>query len=329
MKAMVWTAYGPPDVLQLQQVPAPLPKDDEVRIRNHAATVNAGDCEMRGLKTPYWVRLPLRMYAGLFRPQRITILGQELAGEVESVGKDVTGFKEGDPVFGFTGMRMGAYAEYTCLPENGVLAIKPANMTFEEAAAVPVGGLEALHFLRKGNIRRGDTILINGAGGSIGTLAVQLARHFGAEVTAVDSGAKLDMLRSIGAEHVIDYTREDFTGSGRSYDLIFDIVGKSPFAGSIRSLNSNGRYLIANPRLSTMVRGAWISRTGDKKVILEMTNQKKEDLVLLKQLIEAEKLRSIIDRRYPLEQVAEAHRYVETGQKKGSAVITIAPGEAR
>ena len=323
MKAIVWTEYGPPEVLQLKEVEKPIPKEDEVLIRIYATTVTAGDCEMRSLKFPILLRLPLRIYNGLRKPKKITILGQELAGEIKSVGKDVKLFKKGDQVFAATDFGFGAYAEYKCLPEDGVLAIKPANMTCEEAAAVPVGGLNALHFLRKGNIQSGQKVLINGAGGSIGTYAVQLARYFGAEVTGVDSTGKLDMLRSIGADQVIDYTQEDFTKSGQTYDVIFDVVGKSPFSRSIRSLKENGRYLIANPQLSKMVRGLWTSKRSSKKVISGAASHKTEDLIFLKELIEAGKIKSVIDRRYPLEQIAEAHRYVETGHKKGNVVITV------
>ena len=272
------------------------------------------------------IRLPLRLYAGFTRPERLTILGQELAGEIETVGKEVTRFKAGDQVFAAPGFSLGAYAEYICMPEqplNGTLAIKPANMTFAEAAAVPVGGLEALHFLRKANIRIGQKVLINGAGGSIGTFALQLARYFGAQVTAVDSAGKLDMLSSIGADKVIDYTHEDFTQSGETYAVIFDIVGKAPFAGCIRSLEQNGVYLLANPGLSQIVRGQWISLTGSKKVIRGTATYRSEDLIFLKELIEAGKIKSVIDRRYPLEQIVEAHRYVESGQKKGNIVITV------
>jgi NADPH:quinone reductase-like Zn-dependent oxidoreductase len=327
MKAIVWTKYGPPDVLQLKEVEKPTPKDNEVLIRIYATTVTAGDCEQRSLKLPIWHALPMRAYVGLNRPKRITILGMELAGEIESVGKDVKLFREGDQVFAATGFAgMGACAEYICLPEEpeeGALASKPANMTYEEAAAVPVGGLEALHFLRQGNIQRGQKVLINGAGGTIGTFAVQLAKYFGAEVTGVDSTGKLDMLRSIGADQVIDYTQEDFTKSGESYDFILDVVSKSPFSGSIRSLKQNGCYLIANPGLSQMVRGRWTSMTSSKKVIFGAAYPKTEDLLFLKELIESGKLKSVIDRRYPLEQTAEAHRYVETGHKKGNVVITV------
>ncbi|TKJ19618.1 MAG: NAD(P)-dependent alcohol dehydrogenase [Promethearchaeota archaeon Loki_b32] len=334
MKAIVWTKYGPPDVLQLKEVEKPTPKDNEILVKVYATTVTAGDCEQRGLKLSILYRLLMRLYISLRKPKRITILGMELSGEIESVGKDVKLFKEGDQVFAATGfVGMGACAEYICLPEepkegdksdNSQVAIKPANMTYEEAAAVPVGGLEALHFLRKGNIQSGQKVLINGAGGTIGTFAVQLAKYFGGEVTDVESTRKLDMLRSIGADQVIDYTQEDFTKSGETYDFILDVVSKSSFSGSISSLKENGCYLIANPGLSSIIRGRKISKKSSKKVISGATYPKTEDLLFLKELIEAGKIKSVIDRRYPLEQTAEAHRYVETGQKKGHVVITVA-----
>src|SRR3990172_2831 len=260
MKAIVWTRYGPPDVLQLRDVEQPTPKANEVLIRVLATTVTAGDCEMRSLRIPVSLRLLLRMYNGLRKPKRVTILGQEVAGEIESVGRDVRHRKNGDHVFAATGIHFGAYAEYICLPEDG-METKPANITYEEAAAIPVGGLNALHFLRKASIRSGHKVLINGAGGSIGTMAVQLAKSFGAEVTAVDSTRKLDMLRSIGADHVIDYTQEDFTKIGDTYDVIFDVVGKGPFSGCLRSLKERGIYLVGNPTLSRRVRGRWASTT--------------------------------------------------------------------
>jgi NADPH:quinone reductase-like Zn-dependent oxidoreductase len=326
MKAIVWTAYGPPDVLQLREIEKPTPKDNEVLIRIDATTASAGDCEMRSLRLPMFLWVPLRMYVGLRRPRRGIILGQVLAGQIESVGKDVTRFREGDQVFGSPGFPVGGYAEYASVPEepeDGVLAMKPANMTYEEAAAVVVGGLEALHFLRQGNIQSGQRVLINGAGGSIGTIGIQLAKYFGAEVTAVDSTGKLDMLRSIGADQVVDYTQEDFTESGETYDLIFDVVGKASFSGSMRSLKKEGVYLLANPTLSRIVRGRWTSMSGGKKVIAWTASYKTENLNFLRELIEAGEIRAIIDGRYPLEQTAEAHRYVETGQKKGSVVITV------
>lgn len=328
MKAIIWTKYGSPDALKLKEIENPAPKANEMLIKVHATTVTAGDCEARSLKFPLYLRLPMRLYAGFQKPKRITILGQEFSGEVESVGKDVTRFKKGGQVFGTTGFGSGTYAEYICLPEvpgdmGGALALKPSNMSFEEAAAVPTGGLEALHFLRKANIQPGHKVLVNGAGGSIGTIGVQLAKHYGAEVTAVDSIDKLDMLREIGADHVIDYTREDFTQSGRTYDVIFDVVGKSPFSRSVKALNENGYYLIANPKPSKMLRGVWVSRITSKKVFLDVANHKTEDLLHLKELIETGKIRTVIDRRYPLEETADAHRYVETGEKKGNVIITV------
>jgi NADPH:quinone reductase-like Zn-dependent oxidoreductase len=251
----------------------------------------------------------------------------ELAGEIETVGKNVTLFKEGDQVFAATGfIGMGTNAEYICMPEKpleGALALKPANMTYEEAAAVPVGGLEALGFLKQGKIQSGQKVLINGAGGTIGPFALQLAKHFGAEVTCVDSIGKLDMLRSIGADRVIDYTQEDFTKSGETYDFILDVVGKSSFSGIIRSLKQNGRYLIANPSLSQFVRGRWTSMTSSKKVIFGAALPTTEDLLFLKELIESGKIKSVIDSHYPLEQIVEAHRYVEKGDKKGNVIITV------
>ena len=323
MKAIVWTQYGPPDVLRLQEVAKPTPKDHEVLIRIYATTVTTADCELRSLTPPLWLRLPLRLYLGLIRP-RHKILGQELAGDIEAVGSRVTRFRQGERVFAWTGLGLGAYAQYTCLPETGMLALKPSTITYEEAAAVPLGGLNAVHFLRKGTLQSGQKVLINGAGGSIGTIAVQLAKSFGAEMTAVDSTGKLDMLRSLGADQVIDYTQADFTQSGQTYDVIFDVVGKSSFTRSVRSLKHNGRYLLANPRLSQMVRGLWTSMRSSKKVIVGAASEKMEDLLILKELIEAGKIQSVIDRRYPLEQIAEAHRYVDTGHKKGNVVITVA-----
>ena len=330
MKVIVWTKYGSVDGLQLREIAIPTPKDNEVLIKVHAATVTAADTELRRLKIPLLFSIPLRLYLGLRKPSRITVLGTEFAGEIVSAGKDVTRYKPGDQVFGYTGLGMGTYAEYMCLPEKpsalaSVLAHKPTNVAYEEAAAVPFGGLEALHSLRKANIQSGQKVLIVGAGGSIGTYAVQLAKHYGAEVTAVDKTGKLEMLRSIGADHVIDYTREDFTKSGHTYDVIFDTVGKSSFSGSLRTLEENGTYLNANPGLFGGVRMRWISKRSSKRVIPWTAGYTAKNLLILKELIEAGTIKAIIDRRYPLEQIAEAHRYVDTGQKKGNVVITVVP----
>ncbi len=328
MKAIVWTKYGSADGLQLREVAKPTPKNNEVLIKVYAATVTAADTEIRRLKLPLLFSIPLRLYLGFIKPTRITILGTEFAGEVVSIGKDVTRYKPGDQVFGYTGLGLGTYAEYMCLPEKpsalaSVMAKKPANITYEEAAAVPFGGLEALHSLRKANIQRGQKFLIVGAGGSIGTYAVQLAKHYGAEVTGVDKTGKLEMLRSIGADHVIDYTREDFTKSSQTYDVILDTIGKSSFSGSLRSLKENGTYLNANPGLLGTVRRRWTSKRSSKRVIPWTAGYTANNLLALKELIEAGAIKAIIDRRYPLEQIAEAHRYVETGHKKGNVVITV------
>src|SRR2546425_4166280 len=310
MKAIVCTKYGPPDVLQLKELEKPTPKNNEVLVRVHAATVTKGDCELRSLKLPLLWQLLVRIGFG-FRAPRKKVLGQELAGEIESVGKDVRLFRKGDQVFAFTGLRLGAYAEYNCRSEKGLVAIKPANMTFEEAAAVPVGGLHALNCLRKGNVQSGQKVLIIGAGGTVGTIAVQLAKSFGAEITGVDNTRKLNLLRSIGADHVIDYTKVDFTKSGEKYDVIFDVVGKSSFSNCIRSLREKGVYLLGNPGLSQQVRGLWTSMITNKKVIGGTVSYKTEDLIFLTDLIEAGKIRSVIDRRYSFEPNGGAHRDVD------------------
>lgn len=326
MKAIIWTKYGSPDGLQLGDIAKPTPKDNEVLVRVHAATVTAGDCEVRRLKFPLLLGLAIRLYMGVIQPKN-RILGQELAGEIEAVGGDVKRFKIGDPIFATTGFGLGAYAEYKCLPaqsEDIALALKPTNMTYEEAAAIPIGGLEALYFLRRASLQPGQHMLINGAGGSIGTVAVQLAKYYGAEVTAVDRTEKLDMLRAIGADHVVDYTREDFTKSGKTYDVIFDVVGKSSFSGSIRSLKPRGIYLLGNAGLAQMLRGRWVSILSGKKVVVGTGSQSTEDLMFLKNLAESGALKTIIDRRYPLAQTAEAHRYVETGKKMGNVIISVA-----
>ncbi len=319
MKAAIYKKYGPPEVLKVEEVAKPDHKDNEVLIKIFATTVTSGDVRLR--KADPFIA---RFVTGLIRPKN-PILGVDLSGVIESVGKDVKRFKKGDEVFGSTfDFGLGAYAEYKCLPEDAVLGIKPVNMTFEEAAAVFFGGHTALHFLRKGNIKKGQRVLIYGASGSLGTFAVQLAKHFGAEVTGVCSTTNLELVKSLGADHVIDYTQEDFTKSGQTFDVIFDTVGKSPFSGCVRSLKEKGVYLRAvHLTLPPIVRGMWTELTSDKKVIGGVAHEKTEDLVFLKELIEAGELKPVIDRTYLLEQIAEAHRYVEKGHKKGNVVITV------
>lgn len=328
MKAIIWTKYGSVDGLRLQEIAKPTPKDNEVLIKVHAATASTADTEFRRLKLPLFFAFFLRLYLGFLKPTRIKILGTEFAGEIVSVGKEVSQYQPGDQVYGYTGLSMGTYAEYLCLSEKpsalaSVMGKKPVNITYEEAAALPFGGLEALHSLRQANIQRGQKVLIVGAGGSIGTYCVQLAKHHGAEVTGVDKPGKLDMLRSIGADHVIDYTKEDFTRNGQKYDVILDTIGKTPFSRSLRSLKENGTYLNANPGLFGGLWMRWFSRNGGKRVITWTAGYTVDNLNALKELVEAGIIKPVIDRRYPLEQTAEAHRYVDTGQKKGNVVITV------
>jgi len=329
MKAIVCTKYGTPDVLELREVEKPTPNEDEALVKVHAASLNAADLEI--LRGTWSAR-----FGGPLKP-RHKILGSDIAGRIEAVGRNVKHFRPGDEIWGDLSFPLGfgAFAEYVCVPENA-LRLKPASMTFEEAAAVPSAGANALQNLRgvgssspsfllsdKGKIQPGQKVLINGAGGGVGTFAVQIAKSLGAEVTGVDSPSKLDMLRSIGADHVIDYTQEDFTKKGETYDFILDVVGKSSFSGSISSLEQNGRYLIANPGPSQMVRGRWTSLISSKKVIFGAAHLRTKDLIFLKELVEAGKLKAVIDRTYPLEQIVEAHRYVEKGHKIGNVVITI------
>jgi NADPH:quinone reductase-like Zn-dependent oxidoreductase len=324
LKAAVYTRYGPPDVLQIKEVEKPVPKDNEVLVRIHATTVCAADWRLRRAD-PFFVRFMV----GLWRPKKINILGMEFAGQIESTGKAVTRFAVGDQVFGGKGFQFGAYAEYTCLPEDGTLAIKPVNMTLEEAAAVLFGGISALHFLRKAKVQAGQKVLIYGASGSVGTFAVQLAKHFGAHVTAVCSTANLELVKSLGADQVVDYTREDFSTAGKVYDIVFDAVGKSGFSRALKSLKRGGFYVQVGGSgrlpsiLGGMIRAKWVSITGAAKVLSGVAGSAPGDQSFLKGLIEAGKLRTVIDRRYSLDQIVDAHRYVEAGHKKGNVVIVV------
>jgi NADPH:quinone reductase-like Zn-dependent oxidoreductase len=301
MKAIVCARYGPPEVLQLKEVPKPVAKSNEALIKINATAVTPSDCFIRGFKVPtkYWILA--RLLLGIRKPRKI--LGGVLAGEVESAGKNVKRFQNGDQVYAFTKMRMATYAEYTCVPEDGVIALKPSNINFAETAAIPYGGLLALHFLKKGNIEKAKSVVIYGASGAIGTCAVQIAKYFGAEVTAVCSTANLELVKSLGADTVIDYTKEDFTNNGKQYDLILNAVGKRKAQlDCTKSLNANGLHITVDDGLPKL---------------------RAEDLVFFKELVEAGKLKPVIDRTYPLEQIVEAHRYVEMGHKKGNVVITI------
>lgn len=323
MKAVVVTKYGPPDVLELRQVEKPAPKDNEVSIRIHATAVVATDPQFRK-GDPFITRF----FTGFTKPKH-SIPGDVLAGEIEAVGKDVTLYKTGDKVIAACAMTQGGHAEYICLPEDGPLAIKPSNMSYEEAAGVPDGGLGALNFLRDAaRIQSGQTILINGASGSVGTYAVQLAKYFGAEVTGVCSTANVELVKSLGTHKVIDYTREDFTKNGQTYDIIFDAVGKSSFSRCKNSLTQKGVYVTTVPMLDFLLGVLLTSKTSGKRAAfvapgLRSSNEKAKDLSFLKELIEEGKIRSVIDRRYPLEQIVDAHRYVEQGHKRGNVILTL------
>lgn len=322
MRAIAAIKYGSPEVLQLKEFEKPKPKENEILVKVYATTVNVGDCRMRSFTVPPMFWLPGRIALG-FRKPRNPIFGMELAGEVEAVGKDVKRFKAGDQVFASTfGQNFGAHAEYKCLPEDGAVVIKPSNMTYEEAATLSIGANTALFFLKKGNIQPGQKVLIIGASGSVGTFAVQLAKYFGAEVTGVCSTANFDMVKSLGADKLIDYTKVDFNNTGQTYDIIFDAVGKTTLSQCKSSLKNKGYYLHTG-LVGSEIKSLWYSMTTDKKVIGGTAVPRTEELVFLKGLIETGRLKSVIDRCYPLEQMVEAHQYVDQGHKKGNVVITL------
>ncbi len=328
MKAIIWTAYGPPDVLKLQDVPRPEPKEGELLIGVHATSVTLGDCETRGMSFAPYLSLPLRVYIGFTRPSRIKILGQELSGVVEAVGPGVVGFSPGDAILATTGFRFGGHAEFAVLAaasNDGLVVHKPAGVSFEEAAVLPTGGLEALHFMRLGEVGPGQHILINGAGGSIGTYSVQLAKQRGAEVTAVDSGMKLEMLRSIGADHVIDYTQEDFRRNGQTYNAVLDVVGTIALDDALAALSPGGVLLAANPSLAVR-RGGGAARRAGKRVVSQAAGREPADLAWLLEQVEAGTLTPVIGHRFPLEQVPDAHRLVESGAKIGNTAVVVVAG---
>jgi NADPH:quinone reductase-like Zn-dependent oxidoreductase len=320
MKAMAYSPSGPSEVLQLEQVPTPAPKAHEVLIRIHATTAGPADGRARLSRSdgaPPFLRPGHRA---------IVIPGQDLAGKVEAIGRKVTRFRVGDPVVAWSGLRLGTYAEYICLPERGVLFPKPENMTYEEAATLPVGGLDATYLLRRANIQRGERILVNGAGGNMGTYAVQIAKVLGAEVTGVDSTTKLDMLRSIGADHIVDYTREGFLQSGETYDVIFDVVGNASLSDILKRLRPGGRYVTAVPHISQILRAQWTAWRSGKRIIIwfpRTAGRHAEDFAFLRELVESGSVKAVVDKRFPLEHAAEAHRYVEGGHKKGHVVLTV------
>ena len=317
MKAAVYTQYGSPEVLRVKQVEKPLPRKNELLIRIRATSVNSGDWRLRKAD-PYAVRL----FFGLVKPKK-NILGSVFSGEVESVGEDVKQFKVGDIVFGHTDMSFGSYAEYLSLPEDASIALKPSNISHNEAAVIPFGGVAALHFLKKAKIQPGQKVLVVGASGSVGSAAVQLAKSFGADVTGVCSTANIALVKSIGANKVIDYTKEDFAGNGETYDVIFDAVNAISVSRSMKSLNKNGIMILSAAGMSEMLQGLWISMTTNKRVLTGVISHKAADIIFLKELIEAGKFKPVIDRTYPLEQIAEAHAYAEKGHKKGNIAINI------
>lgn len=323
MKAIVYNQYGPPEVLYLTELEKPVPQKDEVLIKIHAVEVTKSDCELRSFKFPVsWFWLPLRLVLGWRRPKR-QILGGYFAGEIVSVGDKVNQYQVGEPIFGCANLTMGCYAEYVCLPAKYTMVTKPSNLSFAEAASVPLGGLNALHFMREANIKPGERVLVNGAGGSIGIFGVQIAKQMGAEVTVVDSSLKKDMLLNLGADRFIDYRQQDFTKNSISYDVIFDMVAGSSYSKCLNILKDNGRYLTANPTLMKMLRSIITNRFTKKRSIFALASEKEEELSSLKEMIESGKIKPVLDKVFSLEDLVEAHKLVETEQRVGCIAIHV------
>lgn len=322
MKAIVCTNYGPPEVLRIEEVEKPTPKDNEILIKVHATTVSAADYRVRGFNVPPSVWLPARLEMGIRKPRQ-AILGTELSGEVEAIGRDVKKFKKGDKVFAATWLKFGAYVEYKCLPEDALIALKPRNTSYEEASAITFGGFTALFFLKKAHIQKGQKVLIYGASGSVGTYAVQIAKSFGAEVTSVCSTQNKKLVKSLGADKIIDYTNEDFAKKNEEYDVIFDTTGKSSFESCMKALKRNGTYLqtVSEPML--LLRMQWIAKTSHKKLFGGTAAGTIEDLFFLRKLVEEGKIKPVIDKVYPFNEIVNAHRYVDQGHKKGNVVIKV------
>ena len=322
MKAIAWTKYGDPDVLVVKEIQKPSFKDNEILIKVKATTVTLGDCEIRSMSLPLAFKLPIKLFLG-FRKPRSATLGQEFSGIVESVGKSITRFSKGDEVFGQTGMSMGAYSQYMIVPENGIITKKPENISFEEATCVPLGGLEAWHFLKQSDIDKTSKVLVIGAGGSIGTMGIQLAKYLDANVTGIDREEKFSAMKQAGADNCIDYTKEDYMNSGVLYDAILDVVGKTPLRSGLRLLKEKGLYMHANPKVSQMLFKYFISKSSGKKIMIKVSEQSQNDLDVLKTMLEEGKIKPIIDKVMPLEEIVKAHKYVEAGHKKGNLVIRV------
>lgn len=322
MKAALWTAYGSPEVLVIGQIPKPVPRADEVLIRVVASSVTAGDCELRRFDIATWIWVPVRLFMGIFKP-RIKSLGQEFSGVIEEMGADVKNYQVGMEIFSTGGMKMGGYGEYVCLPESHPICPKPSNLSLREAAAISTGGTNAVHFLRNGQVGEGDDVLINGAGGSIGTMSLQIAKNLGAKVTCIDKAEKHAMLNSLGADKVIDYQVSDFTDLHEQYDVIIDIAGISKLNAALSRLKLKGRFVLGNPTFTSIIWSIWANATSNRQLFISLAGENEADNLYLKELIERDAIKIPIDREYPLDEIVAAHHYVETGAKKGNVLVAV------